>query len=441
MDLSETYQGLSSFWRTIAPIIIAHVAALAMMRLSFAGSWTPLTSFQAFLQSDRYAVWKEILTEFDLKKKLVYLVTLAAIIYLVVFSSFVTLLDNLNAPYYAISWSPMDFFNENRPVDTIAEILSYSGQQEPRFAQITTVHKRLIRQVKAQYPDIYQSYAGWQIDRYTSWQLYYKLALILAFCWVLLTGLKLKQRQVWIVLRLFMFLILIFLFAGVARIQAEHYLERAFRSELNLLAEQFKFDSEMAQRKLPDAALARLKISVYLELEDADAEATPDHFWFSRFLAENVIPSDLWELPREFKRLSDEQFSDKYQGSMLGWLSQQQDQPVDEIMPVLKNVIRDSRSPGVRLKAVDVFGGFGPAAREHVGFLIVRLGKESNQGVISGIYSTLREITQQSFDNDRSTWENWWLEDQAKTAVSAGEERRSRQSTPACCVTDRRQHL
>ena len=27
MDLSETYQGLSSFWRTIAPIIIAHVAA------------------------------------------------------------------------------------------------------------------------------------------------------------------------------------------------------------------------------------------------------------------------------------------------------------------------------------------------------------------------------------------------------------------------------
>ena len=418
MDLSETYQGLSSFWRTIAPIIIAHVAALAIMRLSFAGSWTPLTSFRTFLKSNRYEPWKEIIEEFDLKKKLGYLVTLGIIIYLVVFSSFVTLLDNLSAPYFVISWSPTDFFNENRPVDTIAEVLSYSGQPDPYYSQITTIHKRLIRQVKAQYPDIYQSYAGWLIDRYMSWQLYYRLTLILAAFYVVLVVREARRRHGWIVLRLIVSLFLTLLFAGLARFQAEHYLERAFRSELNLLAEQFKFDPEMAQRKIPDADLARLKISVYLELENADAEATPDHFWFSRFLAEH-IPSDLWDVPREFERLSDEQFSDKYQGSISGWISQQQGQPIEQVMPVLKDAIRDSRSPGVRLKAVEVIGRFGPAAQEHVGFLIVRLGKENSQGVISDIYSALREITQQSFGSDRSAWENWWLEEQAKIAISA----------------------
>lgn len=307
MNLDEFYKSIASFWDTISPILFAHIIALLAIRWIAGFRWNISGRMESFLSKDRYKRWKNILDEFELRPKIPYLLVISIVIYFVLFNSL--LLDSLiDFPPIRITYSETQFWEENRPLEELAEIGSYGKNPNLHVWEIHFFKDNFLQDYRTKFPDHYRSLVSWLSELYGKWLTYYKCSIIfLAFVLVLtFFYMRKKQNRSFISFRRILAL-LIFSVLGIAftRYEAEKYIEKQLRAEMSFVTTQLHVDSQAQQNRLDEQGINQLKRQLYLDLKQTD-QRPPDLFWWARILERYSIGK------RAFPHLSDAQFFSRY---------------------------------------------------------------------------------------------------------------------------------
>lgn len=126
MNLNDIYTSITNFWERISPLAYAHIVFflglryIAGIRLQFR------ESLNAWTKSVSYQNAKQLLTEFELWKKLPFLLIAAALVYLTLLQDGLSILEHLGIPPLRLSYSEEQFWIEAKPIDLIEKVLAFA---------------------------------------------------------------------------------------------------------------------------------------------------------------------------------------------------------------------------------------------------------------------------------------------------------------------------
>lgn len=301
MNLDDLYQNTIGFWESISPLLVTHTIAIVVIIWTMGSEWHILERAEYYINSDKFRRWKKILDEFDLLPKIPYIALVGCFLYLAVFNSAIGLLSNFEP--MSIGYSEMDFWEENRPLDDATEIASY--QTVPlRLSQVLSLKEKFLADYRAKYPNEYQSYIGWLSKPFGVWANYYRLSLIFVFFLLGLVFYQLRHKTKHsgvIIRKLLLVTFLTICAMGICRYQAEQYIEKQQKAELNFVLRQLEIDTQVKQTE----NILPIRCTLYKEFRETD-KYPPHLFWLLRVLEKISIGE------REFPHMTDNQFQNAY---------------------------------------------------------------------------------------------------------------------------------
>jgi beta-lactamase class A len=307
MDLNDIYQSLASFWDKISPILISHLVALLALRWMVGTRLNVYARLKAYLASDKYTRWKEVFDEFQLRPKLPYLIVIAFLIYLTLFNSL--LLDSLSFRPLSIVYSELDFWEENRPLDQLVEIASYTNNPNIRFWEIALEKQKFVEAFRVRYPEQFRSSVSWLVSAHGKWLTWYKCAilfLILIPAAGAISAYKKKMLSKRTVRAIFVIVVLSILVIGFTRYKAEQYIEKQLHAELAVVSSLLHVDPDAQKNQLTDLQKEVVRKRLCAELSTRESRSDRP-FWWSRVL-ESYLPFSV----REFGAVSDVAFRQRY---------------------------------------------------------------------------------------------------------------------------------
>src|SRR6185436_734174 len=134
MNVNELFNDVSSFWDTISPVLYFHFFALLFL-IFIAGVKVNLrTRIEKYQESQNFTRTKTILENFELWKKLPFILFIGVLLYLVVFNSVVSSLFSIPIKPITVAYSEFDFIEESPMQNELLEIAEYSG--DTSFAKV-----------------------------------------------------------------------------------------------------------------------------------------------------------------------------------------------------------------------------------------------------------------------------------------------------------------
>lgn len=254
--------------------------------------------------------------EFQLWKKLPFLLIIATLIYFVVFKSFINITFNILPRPAPITYSVTDFWKESKPFPTMVKIAQYNTSISIDIYNIESLRQKYIEEYKLKFPERYRSHIGWLNDSFRNLNQYYKISIIY---FLLLIPLSIKQYRAKKVkgflafLRIGLLMLLTFFVIIVLRYNSEQTIEQKFIAENRFVITNLYYDIDKDKQKLDDTSLSLLKQNIYKNFEKhGDRSYLKYHiFWLSRML-ESLEIMNFVGINRKIKYVSTEDFIKKY---------------------------------------------------------------------------------------------------------------------------------
>ncbi len=311
MDFSQFYNSISSFWESIAPIFYSHVLAFLAIIWILKPRLHIASRLKIALRSKSYKRWKTVFDEFELRNKLPYLAIVGTIIYFALFNNIIlTTLDDLSITN--VSYNQTDFWRENKPLDDLVEIGSFSSNPKIHIWELENLKSTFLEGYKAKYLDYYNSNINWLVEKSGKWLRYYQCAITFFLFLIIFTIVIIRKktyRSYKVLLRILILFILTSLWIAYTRYQYELYVEKSLKAEIRFVTVRLTFDEEAKKNRLNEEQTNQLKYNLFSELKRT--EIFSDNFWLLRVLEKFGVNQ------REFKTLTDEEFQQRY-----GYLSQ-----------------------------------------------------------------------------------------------------------------------
>ncbi len=265
-----------------------------------------LERLKSYLASENYLKWKAVLDEFELRSKLPYLFVILFLIYLTLFNSL--LLESLDFPPITITYSEMEFWDENRPLDRILEVGEFGKNPNIRVWEINYLKQNFLQEFQTKHPDQYRSSVTWLSDRYGKWFTYYKCSILFLVFALVLTVLllrKRKNRSAKLVARILALFLLSVMSIAFTRYKSERFIEERLLAEVAFVDTQLHVDSDAQKNRLDDTQRNELRQHLCDELRST-ARRPRQLFWWSRILERFAL------VKRPFSTVSDESFRQTY---------------------------------------------------------------------------------------------------------------------------------
>lgn len=153
MNVNDFFTQVGDFWRGISIPILFHLIFLTLYSYLF-GHVRFKARLEQYIKSESFARTKALLTEFELWKKLPYILLIAALVYLSVFNNVSEVIAN-SLPL-DFSYSNSDFFQEYQEPEDLIKIAKYGRSERLYLSDLDDLLVRLLEEYKAKYPENYK---------------------------------------------------------------------------------------------------------------------------------------------------------------------------------------------------------------------------------------------------------------------------------------------
>jgi hypothetical protein len=317
MNVNDIYTSISNFWQQISPLIYGHIVFLLSIRY-IAGIRLGLRDrLDEWTATAEYQTTKKLLTEFELWKKLPFLLIAAALVYFTLLQDGLSILGNVGVPPLRIAYSEEQFWIEAKPVYLIENVLQFAPRDRTRYWQLIALKEQLLDEYKTKAADRYQRLVGWHGSEFAKHSNALRIGVAFFFAslavivWHWRTKRKAGVRHQVAISRAILLLLLVIVYCSYERMRVEQAVEYQLESELLFVGDQLQFDEARAKLRMTPAEFWVARRELVSDLLAVDEARRLDIPWLSRAL-ERLPWIGKLILQRKFAYISKPDFQQKY---------------------------------------------------------------------------------------------------------------------------------
>jgi hypothetical protein len=317
MNLNDIYTSIRSFWQSVAPLIYAHVVFLLALRYIAGVKLDLRARLNQWTTTAEYQSGKNLLTEFELWKKLPWLLIVGSLIYLTLLRDGLSIMQHAGVPPLRVAYSEEQFWIEAKPINLIEDVLRFAPRDRARYWQVLMQKEQLLDEYKAKAPDRYQRNVGWHESEFgkrlgaLEIGVGFLLATVLVVVWYWRERRKAGAKHPVSWLRTTVLLTLVALYCAYERISAEQATEYRLHAELMFVGNELQFDKSRAESRMSETEFEDARRALAGQLLEMDVRERLNLPWLSR-----LVERFNWRgeplLDRKFPYLSKAEFRRKF---------------------------------------------------------------------------------------------------------------------------------
>jgi hypothetical protein len=246
MNINEMYDGISSFWDSIYPIILFHILLYFACRFMFS-SFSLKRSLTTYSKTEKFKSTKQLLEEFELWTKLPYLLLISAIIYLALFNSAFGIFHSLSLQPIKFVFSNEDIIENYESKNELIDIAKYGNDKTGETYIVNQLKEKYLEEYKIKHPEKFKSWVEWREKEFLKWVKYYNL--LQFFIIILIVFIVVNYNREKFKTKMFMkFLLLILpcsiLLMGILRYLTEQAVEEKLQSEIHFVKNELSIDND-----------------------------------------------------------------------------------------------------------------------------------------------------------------------------------------------------
>jgi hypothetical protein len=317
MNVNDIFSSITNFWERISPLAYAHIVFFLGLRY-IAGIRLQLRdTLTVWTKSASYRGAKHLLTEFELWKKLPFLLIAAALVYLTLLQDALSIPQRLGIPLLRVSYAEEQFWIEAKPINLIEKVLEFAPPSRRQYWQVRQLKEQLLDEYKAKAPDRYQRMVAWHEREFTKHlraleigvAFVISVIVVVVWYWRRQRAAGIRHAVSW--WRVILLLFFAIGFCAYERVCAEQTAEFQLYSELLFVGDELQFDTSRASSRLPPTEFAAARRELVCQFLQIDEHRRLDLPWFSR-----TVERIRWHgkplLKRQFAYTSKDQLRQNY---------------------------------------------------------------------------------------------------------------------------------
>jgi hypothetical protein len=290
MNVNDLFGQIGDFWDSISIPILFHLIFWGLYIFIF-GRYSLRNAIDNYIKSPGFTQTKKILEEFELWKKLPFILGLLGLIYFSVFNNLANVLTAPRVFPMDVSYTQAAFMEEYQAKDEILFIASYQPDSTANSTRLDEFQEQLVQEYKTKFPDDYRRWVKWADDEFGKRYRYLQLSIltlaVLIFFYFRNMFQKKREHKVKSTLKFILVLMMGLSAVFIFRYRAEQAIEERFGNQLVFVANSLRGDSTKIQ-KLTGAKMTFLK-------DKLDRESVEGHFvsvssiWVSRWVEQCPI--------------------------------------------------------------------------------------------------------------------------------------------------------